>query len=192
MKHVITGLLALGIAVSASSTLADSLDVNMHSKALRATYTLDLAERGRPGLSAEFGLLYSNDDKRLDDTLVHAGMHVSGENWSESGTFDIRLGGRLIHTSPGNVDLVALAPGAQVRFSPIHRVGFGGHLYYAPGITSFRDANRYREYGVRADYQLLPQAFVYVGFRYIDVDIDGRRSGVKLEDNYHVGMKVLF
>ena len=192
MKRITSGLALLVAALAANNSFADSIDFNVHSDALRLSYEMDLSKRGHAGLSADFGVLYSEDEERLDDLLFHAGMHVSGENWSEKGTFDIRLGGRLIYTSPGNVSLSALAPGMQLRFTPIHRVGFGGHFYYAPSILSSQDAERYREYGVRADYQLLPQAFVYVGYRYIDVDIQNGPSAVKLEDNFHVGFKMLF
>lgn len=192
MRRISTVLALLATSLAAGNSMADSLDMNLHNDAVRAIYNMDLSKRGHAGLTAELGLLYSDDKKRLDDIMVHAGVHVSGENWSESGTFDIRIGGRLIHTSPGNVDLVALAPGVQLRYSPIHRVGFGGHIYYAPKITSFLDAETYREYAVRADYQLLPQAFVYVGYRYIDVDIDDGVSGFELDDNFHIGFKMLF
>jgi hypothetical protein len=190
MKKHRFGLILLGALFTSGSSFADSLDLNLHSKALQAIYTMDMGNRS--GLSTELGVLYSEDEKRLDDYLVHVGLHVSGENWSETGTFDIRLGARLLYTSPGDLELAALAPGAQVRFSPIHRVGLGGHLYYAPSITSFSDADRYREYGLRADYQLLPQAFVYVGYRYIDVKIVDVAGKAKLENNAHVGFKILF
>lgn len=189
MKRLTSGIALLAMAAAAGQSHADSLDFNLHSDALRATYTMNMGERG---LSADFGLLYSEDKKRLDDIMVHAGLHVSGENWSESGTFDIRIGGRLIHTSPGSSDFVALAPGGQVRFTPIHRVGFGGHLYYAPKIVSFRDADAYREYGVSVDYQILPQAFVYLGYRYIDLDVKNGPNRVELDDNFHVGFRMMF
>lgn len=192
MKRISTVLLLLGSSLVASNSIADSLDFNVHNDAMRAIYTMDLSKRGHAGLSAEFGLLYSEDKRRLDDILLHAGMHVSGENWSESGTFNIRLGGRLIHSSPADLDLIALAPGVQLRFSPAHRVGLGGHLYFAPKILSFGDAERYREYAVRADYQVLPQAFVYVGYRYIDVNIEDGPSSVELDKSVHMGLKMLF
>jgi hypothetical protein len=192
MKHIRIGLALLATTLASGNVAADSFDFNLHSEVLRATYTMDLSERGYAGLSSEFGILYSQDEKKLDDILVHAGMHVSGENWSEAGSFDIRLGARVIHTAPGNTDLMAVPLGAQLRFSPIHRIGFGGHLYYAPKILSFLDAERYREFALRADYQLLPQAFVYVGYRYIDAAIENGTDKAKLEDNIHIGFKMLF
>ncbi|HEX9803970.1 MAG TPA: YfaZ family outer membrane protein [Gammaproteobacteria bacterium] len=180
----------LGAAPAIAS--ADSIDLNLHDEAIRFTYTNELKDGGTSGLSLDAGLLYSEDKKRLNDTLYHLGLHVSGENWSQSGTFDIKLGGRFYYASPENVDLAALAVGGALRFSPAHRFGIGAHLYYAPRITSYMDADSFQETGVTIDYQVLPQAFVYVGYRQIEVDIDNGPDNVELEDDAHLGFKMLF
>jgi hypothetical protein len=190
MKFRAIGLFLL----SAVSTIAsaDNIDFNLRDEAIRASYSMELKSGGFSGLSGELGLLYSEDKKKLDDTLYHAGLHVSGENWSQSGTFDISIGGRLYYATPGNVDLMALAIGGDIRFSPAHRFGIGGHIYYAPDITSFQDAKRFQETGIRVDYQLLPQAFVYLGYRQIEVDIENGAKDVELDDDAHIGIKMLF
>jgi hypothetical protein len=188
MKIRAIGLFLLSTVSAAAS--ADNIDLNLRDEAIRASYTMDIA--GTAGLNTELGLLYSEDEEKLDDTLYHAGMHVSGENWSQSGTFDISIGGRLYYTSPGDLELSALAFGGKVRFSPAHRLGIGGHVYYAPDITSYEDAKRFVESAVRVDYQLLPQAFVYVGYRQIEVDIENGPKEVELDDDAHIGIKLLF
>jgi hypothetical protein len=187
MKFRATALFLLGAVSTAAS--ADNIDLNLRDEAIRASYSKALQSSG---LSAEAGLLYSEDKDQLDDTLYHAGLHVSGENWSESGTFDISIGGRLYYATPGDVDLMAVGIGADVRFSPVHRVGIGGHIYYAPDITAFQDAKRFQESGIRVDYQVLPQAFVYLGYRQIEVDIDNGPDDVELDEGGHIGIKMLF
>jgi hypothetical protein len=190
MKYRVMGLILL----SSVSTIAaaDSLDLNLRDQAARLTYTAEMNTNSFSGLSGEVGLFYSEDKDQLDDTLFHAGLSVSGENWSQSGTFDISIGTRLYYTTPGNLDLSALAVGGAVRFSPVHRLGIGGNAYYAPDVTSFQDAKTFWEAGARIDYQLLPQAFVYVGYRHIEVDIENGPDNVELDDNAHVGIKMLF
>lgn len=181
------GLLLLG-GIS-TPVLADNIEFDLRDDALRGAYTMDLNGRG---LNADFGILYNEDPEQLDDTLVHAGLMVNGENWSKSGTFDISLGGRMIYSSPGELDLSALAIGGSLRFSPVHRLGIGGSAFYAPDIISFMDAENYGEITLRLDYQVLPQAFVFVGYRNVEVDIvDGPRN-VELDEGAHVGMKLLF
>jgi hypothetical protein len=188
MKIRAIGLFLLSTVSAAAS--ADNIDLNLRDEAVRASYTMEMG--GTSGLNAELGLLYSEDEEKLDDTLFHAGLHVTGENWSQSGTFDISLGGRIYYTSPGDLDLSALALGGSIRFSPVHRLGIGGHVYYAPEITSYEDCETFIESGVRIDYQLLPQAFVYAGYRHIEVDIVDGADDVELDDDAHIGIKLLF
>ena len=190
MKRRAVGMLLL-TAVS-TSAVADNIDINARDKAIRGTYAMDLTSRGYNGLTADFGFLYNEDKKQLNDTLVHAGLMVSGENWSQSGTFDISIGGRLIYAAPTNNDLSALAFGAKLRFSPVNRLGIGGAIFYAPSITSFMDADSYTETSLRLDYQILPQAFVYIGHRKIEVDINGGANNVELDEGVHLGFKMLF
>lgn len=190
MKLRAVGLVLLG-AVS-TTAVADNIDLNLREDAIRGTYSMDLTSRGYNGLSADFGLLYNEDKKQLDDMLVHAGLMVSGENWSQSGTFDISIGGRAVHATPTGADIGALAVGGAVRFSPVHRVGLGGSFFYAPSITSFMDTESYTETNLSVDYQILPQAFVYLGYRSIEVDIDGGANDVELDEGMHLGFKMLF
>ncbi len=179
-------LAAIVLAVSAGTATADSFDLNLHDDALRLTYSTGM--NGMRGLSVDGGILYQEDTANL----YHVGLSVSGENWSKAGVFDISIGGRAIYSSPEHVgDAAAVGLGGRVRFSPAHRVGIGGHLYYAPNILSFADSERYVEMGVRLDYQLLPQAFVYVGWRSVEIRFENH-GDVELDESGHVGMKLLF
>ncbi len=191
MKRFTIGLLLL--ASLSTTAVADNIDIDLRDKAIRGSYSANIS--GKSGLSFEVGALHNEDQDQLDDNLLYAGLMVSGENWSKAGTFNISVGGRAIYTSPDNVDLAAIALGGDVRFSPFHRVGFGGSVYYAPEITSFMDCKQYLETNARADYQILPQAFVYVNYRVIEVDIDTGSStadNVELDKGVSVGIKMLF
>lgn len=175
-------------ALTVTPVFADSIDINLHGDAIRGTYKMALT--GTKGLSAEMGLLYAEDKYDNNETLIHGGLLVSGENWSKSGTFDIELGGRVVQASPGTKDLLALAFGGRVRFSPAPRFGIGGHIYHAPDITSFQDSDEYNEWGLRADYQVLPQAYIYVGHRTVEADFGPLNW--EMDDDVHVGFKMTF
>jgi len=193
MKLRATGLLLLGTVTG--SAVADNLDIDLRDKAFRGSYAMNMS--GHPGLTTELGVLVNEDKKELNDTMYYAGLMVSGENWSQSGTFVISLGGKAILTSPSdwNKDLSAIAFGGDLRFSPIHRLGIGGSVFYAPQITSFMDCKKYSETNVRVDYQVLPQAFLYANYRHIKVDVDtgtGTATDVDVDKGLSIGMKLLF
>jgi hypothetical protein len=173
------------LAAISSGAAADSLDINLHDEALRATYAV--IPPARRGVEVEIGHYFNEDDQ----FITHLGMHVSGENWSQRGVFDIGLGGRLVYVNTDPFDEAALAVGMRLRFSPVQRLGVGGSIYYAPQIVTFMDGENYQEATLSVDYQVLPQAFVYVGYRNIEVDFD-KAKDVELDDKVHIGMRLLF
>ncbi|HEY0634112.1 MAG TPA: YfaZ family outer membrane protein [Gammaproteobacteria bacterium] len=199
--------MAFGVgALVVSPAQADSLDLNLNDDSMRMTYEAAMGK----GAAMDVGYYYNDRLKGSDADLMHLGLHVTGDNWSQSGIFNIKVGGRLVYTDLERYDLnlnkhqydaMALGLGGEVRFSPVHRLGFGASAYYAPRIASFLDAQRYSEYGVKIDYQLLTQAFIYVGYRQINVEVEHlddplmveRFNGkFELDDSAHVGLKLLF
>jgi hypothetical protein len=184
------------LLAAASVATANSLDFSLNDETVRLVYAHDL-ETATKGLSIEGGWLYTSeievDGTKVDDSenLFHLGLMVSGENWSEKGSFDISVGGRLAYTSPDDDDLLSLALGGDVRFSPIERVGFSGNVFYSPKILSFMDSEGYIEYGLRVDYQLLPQAFVYMGYRKLEFDVEDGPT-VEYDNSFNIGLKMMF
>ncbi|GAB4297606.1 MAG: hypothetical protein Kow0096_15720 [Thiohalomonadaceae bacterium] len=177
----------LGVAMVAQAA-ADTLDVNLHGDALRATYSRPVG--ATRGLDMDVGLLHV-EENGYDANVIHAGLQVAGMNWSKQGNFNISLGGRAVFADVEEFEGGHVAFGGSVRFSPMPRVGFGGSLYYAPNITSFLDAEEYTEWGLFADYQLLTQAYVYVGYRNVEVDAENGGSA-ELDDHVHIGMRMNF
>ena len=178
-----------GLVLVVQPVLADSLDLNIHTDAMRVTYARAIGQAER-GLEFDAGLLYAKNPGETDN-LVHAGLMVAGQNWSHQGNFDISLGGRVVAADIKAGNVLGMAIGGRVRFSPVNRFGIGGQLFYAPKITSFLDSEEYTEWGVAADYQLLTQAFVYVGYRRVEVKIKDKGTA-QIDDNLHLGMKLLF
>ena len=173
--------------IVATPAAADSLDINLHDDALRFTYSTGSFHQG---LDLDFGYLYAKK-RGHNGHVAHLGLQVAGQNWSDQGEFDVGMGGRLVYTDTRSGDGTNLALGGTVRFSPIHLVGFNASLFYAPNITSFMDSERYREWGVSVDYQLLARGFIYLGYR--DVESRYKNRGThKIDDSLHIGMKMLF
>ncbi|HEY0722001.1 MAG TPA: YfaZ family outer membrane protein [Gammaproteobacteria bacterium] len=207
MWRKLIGVMAFGVSsLAASQARADSLDLNLNDDSMRMTYEAAMGKGG----AMDVGYYYNDRREGSDADLMHLGLHVTGDNWSQSGIFNIKVGGRLVYSNPERYDInlykhqyetMALGLGGEVRFSPVHRLGFGASAYYAPRIASFLDAERYSEYGVKIDYQLLTQAFIYVGYRQINVEVEHVKDPLavdhfngkfELDDSAHVGLKLLF
>lgn len=176
---------AVVLAAASGVAAADSFDLSLNDKSLRGMYAFTPA--AKRGLEVNIGHFYNEHSV----TVTHVGAEVSGENWSKEGVFSIGLGGRAIYAHTHDWSEEAVAFGGHVRFSPVQRLGITGIVFYAPEVTTFGDGKKYQETEANVDYQLLPQAFVYAGYRVIEVDFD-KKSGVKLDDRIHIGMKLLF
>lgn len=173
--------------VIAAPAVADSLDLNLHDDALRITYATDAFHEG---LDLDMGYLYAKK-RNQSGHVAHMGLQVGGKNWSDQGEFDVGLGGRLVYTDTRNGDGANLALGGTVRFTPFHLVGFNAALFYAPNITSFLDSERYKEWSVSVDYQLLARGFVYLGYRNVETRIENLGTH-EIDDSLHLGMKLMF
>jgi len=183
MKKYLLPILML-LMVS-TTTWGRSIELDMHNKALGFNY-INSESIIIQGMGVEAGFLIKESVK----PLIYLGLSVAGKNISESGTFDVNLGGRFYSLQESGNAFSSIALGGKISFSPINRVGLSGHLYFAPDITTFGDSNGVTDLMIRADYQVIPQAFAYIGYRQIDSKLPAATAN--LDDNFHVGIKLLF
>lgn len=179
-------LVSFALAFATGTAAADSLDINIHNDALRVIYGMGVESVSR-GAELEFGHMFNQDDQ----SVSHIGFIVSGENWSDAGVFDIGLGARAAYIDVDFLDAGALALGGRLRFSPIQRLGIGAFAFHAPDIVT-NDADGYTEWGVRLDYQVLPQAFIYAGYREMELELEDNGPEVEIDDEGHLGMRLMF
>lgn len=178
-------LTALALLIASSASWGRSIELDLHNDALGLNYE-NSDSIFIKGMGVEAGFLM----RESKNALFHFGLNVAGKNQGENSTFDIALGGRFYNLSESGESFNAIALGGKVRFSPVERVGLSGHLYFSPDITTFGDANGMSEFVIRADYQVIPQAFAYIGHRQISVSLPGPDS--KIDNKFHVGIKLPF
>lgn len=181
-----------GVVISllvAAPAAANSLDLNVHDNALRATYAHGIG--AAQNLDLDVGYMYVENRADTTDHVFHIGLQVAGKNWSKQGVFDIGIGGRFVYVDTDFANSANIAFGGQVRLSPLYRVGIGGAAYYAPAITSFSDSDGYWEWTVMLDYQLLTNAFIYAGYRQMEFEHESGHD-YEVDDHALVGMKLTF
>lgn len=77
---------------------------------------------------------------------------------------------------------------ASSKHNPIEMAIEG---FLAPSITSFSDAERYRELGAKLQIEIIPQARAYVGYRQIRIETNDF-SDVRVDRSMHIGIKLSF
>lgn len=182
-------LVALFLLTASTATLADTIDINMRDNAVQLQY---IAPVGRDTLgSSELhaGLLYTSDHNRFGDF----GILVKGEVGDGSTGVTAGIGLKGVIATVNLNDAVALALGGQVGFAvpSVPRLGIIGQLYFSPNIVTYSDAERFAEADARVEYELIPQASAYIGYRRITVSLKTKSNEV-LDTGFHGGVRMSF
>jgi hypothetical protein len=64
-------------------------------------------------------------------------------------------------------------------------------VYLSPNIVTFGNADRYVEIQVRGEFEVTPQAVVYLGYRKIGFGIKSRPYTV-LDQGFNLGVRISF
>ncbi len=181
-----------GMLLAASSAAtAGALDVNLNDDSVRLA--LSWMTSPSPNSLEGEAAIYYNTDSIYVGTI---GVRVVGETGRQGNPLEAGVGGKLIGitSSDMDIDAVALGLGFGLRYYPatINRLAFGMQLHYAPQIVSFGDVNNILEGMLNVEYQILPQAFAYIGYRLLRAELEDSGKTDDLDEGAHVGMRILF
>lgn len=88
---------------------------------------------------------------------------------------------------------VGLGGFATVNIPRAPGLSFTGGLYYAPSILSFGDSDDMTSLELRANYRVIRNAEVFVGYRYLNTELDFPSDpDVNLDEGVLAGMKIFF
>jgi len=86
---------------------------------------------------------------------------------------------------------VALGGFATVNIPDAPGLSFTGGLHYAPSILSFGDSEDATSLELRGSYRIIRNAEVFLGYRYINTNFEGR-GDLNLDEGVMAGMKLFF
>ncbi len=183
------GLSLLGVSLACAQVFADELDLSFNSDALRLQYVYEVESSG---LNVDGGWLYHSDN----GDVLHVGVHLVDLAASGRDKLEAGLGGRIVYTDGefSKQSGFGVPIGGFVRFVPqtLDRLSVSGSLYYAPSILSIGDVDNYQEYSIRVSYNVLRQADLYVGARYVRADYKNGVPDARFDSGMHVGMRLRF
>jgi len=181
-----------GLIVCLSSAVAQAqeVDLSLSDDTVLARYVMPLSYSGYGRTDAEFGVMYTESD----NFLMSAGLSMIGEVGSHApglqGGVSIKAYGVSLD---GGADVGALTMGGKLWFVPpaMSRAGLIAQLNFGPDITTFGDAKRFWDFRARAEYEVLPEAAVYVGYRKVRATLENSVD-VDLDKGWHVGLRMSF
>jgi len=182
------------LAVFSTPALADSVDINLRDTSAQFQYISSLGTDPLGHTKFHAGILYVNRNNTLGDF----GLMVQDELGDNAPGFSVGVGVKgLVAKVTGDTPFVnrtsAIALGGLVRYSPpaTQRLGIVGEIYLSPNIVTFGDANRYVESNVRMEYEVIPQAVAYVGYRRIQFGLNNRPNAI-LDEGVNLGVRISF
>lgn len=181
-------LILVGALLWSVPGFASELDLGLNGDAFRFTFS-----RPFPSslLSWDAGWLHHVDN----GDAIHGGIYLGGE--ASSGTNPIQggLGIRATYTNGDRSGQSGMnfALGGFFRYTlpRFNRFSVGGQLYYAPRVLGIGDIEKLQDYSIRASYNVLKQADVYIGARYVRGDYD-KAPQAYFDTGMHIGVALRF
>lgn len=183
-------ILALTLLTASPHVLADAVDINLSNDVARFQYLAPMGHVGQGKSEFHMGFLYNDSNNILGDVGLLVMNSAGNANHLSGG-----IGGKVLFARIANNHAVALALGGKIRSAPFgdKRLGITGQLYFAPDIVTFGDADRYLETGVGVEYEIMPPAVVYIGYRKIKMGIKAALvPDLRLDEGAHVGIRITF
>jgi len=185
MKSIIVARVAaiVGVLVCAQG-LADEIDISLNGDAVRAIFARQIADSS---LQWDAGWLYHSDN----GNAVHVGLNLV--DFASDGVEPLKagIGGRVVYTNGdfSDQDGFAVPLGGSLRyvFPRYNRIYISGAAYYAPEILSIGDMEKYQDYMFQLGYNIMHDADVYIGARYVKGEYDDAR-----DSRYDTGMNIGF
>ena len=165
---------------------AGEVDFSFNSDAFRIFYIHDFVSND---LQSDFGLLYNDDD----DWVGNVSLYLTGFASDGSNPLQAGIGGRTGYVSGDSSKQsgVPLAVGGWLKytFPSLNRLSIRGDLFYAPSILSFGELDRYTDVTARIGYNVLKQADIYLGYRFVEGAFESRPD-VKFDDDFNIGFSI--
>jgi hypothetical protein len=187
-------LVALSLLAASTSVMADTLDVNLRDSSAQIQYKASMGHDALGKAELHAGVLYANKHNLMGDF----GLIVKDELGGNAPGFSVGVGlkGLVAQVTGQNLshnNVSALTLGGLVRYSPpaAHRLGIVGQVYLSPNVVTFGAADRYTETVARIEFEIIPQAVIYAGYRKINFGLKGQPDAI-LDEGAHLGVRISF
>jgi hypothetical protein len=192
---MLKSVMVVGLCAISSVAMADALDINLNDKAVQLTYSKAAAANFQGDAAWHLGGLYNNDRTNFFD----AGLVVKGDEGSIPG-LTLGLGAKAvlanvnIPTSSTKSTASALAIGLEVGYTlpAAKKISVVADVYGSLKIVTFNDADRILQSSVRAEYEIVPQTYAYVGYRYLHTTLTAGAVDLVVDDGTVFGIKMGF
>ena len=169
---------------------ASDFEAALSKETAQFTFRSDSSLIGWGGADLGLGLFY-NDDSDFVGTFSLLQMRQASEQ--NPLTFGVGVKAYLGSLDDPDADVFGLAIGGQIRYTipGTMPMAFYVDAHYAPGITSFSDAESILDYTIGFQIEALPQTTAFIGLRHLEFELDDEDYEAD-DDNIHLGVRLTF
>lgn len=169
------------IATFSNIAMADSMEFGLSGDMVEAVYQIDFGT----SYNTQFNYLHTDQDGNKSNT-IGAGLFASGV----SGRFTTNLGGQLywMEGSRNSTRSHGLALGGSVEFAITEAFSVGSSLLYSPDIINGGYFESYYDFDVRASFQVMKHASLFVAYRNTEAS-NGSRDDYDIYKGGELGFK---
>jgi len=141
---------------------------------------------------ADVNFLNNNNEKKLFGAGLGATNKLEGIEGVE-----LTFGAKFMWAEVGNNDFTALPLMAKIRYAfpplmyNIPPVGVEAKALYAPGALAFGDSEKYSEFRVSADIEMIENVKIYTGYRNTHTGYKGDKEHL-FDNSFYGGLKFTY
>jgi len=146
---------------------------------------------GESELFAGFEHFYK--DKNTSINISNINLHTKGQTVIGNLPTTVMLGLEATHMKEGEFKGSALAFGGNVRINLPSTPGLSAEarVHYAPDIVAYGDSDRYIHTRLQANYRVIRNADISLGYQYLNTGVEGGRERT-FESGYYLGLGLRF
>jgi hypothetical protein len=190
LKHFIFCLL---ISIPVFRVEASAIDFRLGSRTAEFGFLTESSTFGYGGADMGIGVFIDEND----NFMVNGSILVSGSSDGDVRALQLGVGIKVyagVLDTPNDDSGAGLGLGGQLRYvfpsnTPV-AILFEG--WVVPEVVSMSDFDGILEYRIAIELEVTPSARGYVGFRHLEVEVDGFANDLELDDRAHVGVKFSF
>jgi YfaZ precursor len=174
------------LALTSSSVFAADADISLTNESAKGQINFF---QTNSDMQLGAGYTYHEGSRHIGNIDFHAqGRTAVGNLPTTAG-----LGLRALAWEDDRLDggAVGLGGFATLNIPEAPGLSFTGALHYAPSILSFGDSDDLASLELRANYRVIRNAELFVGYRYLSTDFE-RGGDLDLDEGLMAGMKLFF
>jgi len=187
-------IVSVFLLLASPLAFADAVDISLNNNAAAFNYSTSVGALIQGNSDIHVGVLYNE----AMNTLAEGGLLVKGDEGDASG-LTLSVGAKLLvgmiknySTQTENVSAIVIGGELAYTFPAVKQLDAALTYFAGPKITSFGDADRANQWGLRLDYEVGTGTKVYVEYREVNFGITSTGQTATLDSGTYVGVKLTF